>query len=310
MPITLGPTSRRQFLKGSLALGAGMIAATALRSFGEPTTQPASDASDRLLLLSDIHISGDAKKVDREVNMSDHLAAAVAAIGALAGPKSIGMFINGDLAYRDGQAADYAQMLSLLKPVSDAQIPITFSMGNHDHRERFRAAVPNMMNVVEGRQVSVIESPRATWVVLDTLDKTNVTPGIIGEAQLKWLTGFLDAPERASGGKPILLMTHHHPATLQGTKPPGIVDAQALMDALVPRKQVKAVLFGHTHVWDTKPIDGLHLINLPAVAYVFAKTQTSAWTDCRVDAKGCKLTLNTIDPKHANNGKEFAFAWR
>lgn len=308
MPITLGPTSRRQFLKGSLALGAGMIAATALRSFGDSSNPQADTTFDRLLLLSDTHISGDAKKVDREVNMSAHLGAVVAAVTALAGPKPTGMFINGDLAFRDGQAADYTQLLSLLKPVTDAQIPITFAMGNHDQRTRFGAAVPNTMQKVEGRQVSVIESPRATWVVLDTLDKVNVTPGIIGEAQLKWLTSFLDAPER--GRKPVIVMMHHHPVPRKGNNVAGIVDGPALMDVLVPRKQVKAAVFGHTHVWETRETDGLHLINLPAVAYVFDKAQTSAWTDWRVDEKGCRITLNTIDPKHANHGKEFALAWR
>ena len=36
------------------------------------------------------------------------------------------------------------------------------------------------------------------------------------------------------------------------------------------RREVKAVIFGHRHVYTLDQIDGIHLVNLPAVGYSFA----------------------------------------
>ncbi len=39
----------------------------------------------------------------------------------------------------------------------------------------------------------IIETPMANWILLDSLRFVNKTEGEIGEKQLKWLTGLLDA---------------------------------------------------------------------------------------------------------------------
>ncbi len=316
MPVTVTSNSRRQFLAGGLAIGAGLIVADVLPTLAEP---PRTADPDRFVVFSDTHISANPDQDERDIVMSAHLRAAVAGVLAAGVGDRLPswLLVNGDLAWHEGLAGDYAQFLSLMKPIVDAGIPLTLGLGNHDHRERFWQAVPAALGapaVVEGRHVKVIESPRATWIVLDTLDVVNATPGLLGAAQLKWLETYLDAhPTR-----PILVMTHHQPERHrpgqqpagQQSWPSGIVDGPELVELLLPRKQVKALIYGHVHRWGVLQFEGLQLVSLPAVAYVFSKDQPSGWTDWRLTDAGARITLNTLDPKHPKSGQTVDLAWR
>jgi hypothetical protein len=60
-----------------------------------------------------------------------------------------------------------------------------------------------------------------------------------------------------------------------------------------------------------KQRDGLHLVNLPAVAYVFMKgKQPSAWVDCILASDGMALELRSLDPAHPAHGKKTELKWR
>ena len=54
----------------------------------------------------------------------------------------------------------------------------------------------------------------------------------------------------------------------------GLSDSEGLLAAVWPRRNVKALFYGHTHKWSFRkdPASGLHLVNLPAVAYAFSPT--------------------------------------
>jgi hypothetical protein len=302
MPIHLPPLSRRQFLARSAA------AASAL-AFGVPLLRAAEGAkvdADRFALLSDIHIAADRAFVSRKANMADHLTKAVAEVAALS-PRPVAGFINGDLAFGTGQPGDYATMLELLKPVREAGLPLHVTMGNHDHRGRFLAAVPEDQrdkSPVDGRVACLVESPRADWLVLDSLGETNVTPGAVGEEQLKWLASALDA--RPS--KPAIVMVHHNPDPDPTHK--ALTDTAALLAVLSPRKHVKALLFGHTHAWSVKEQDGLHLVNLPAVAYAFQEGYPIGWVDWHFTDAGATLELRCVDPADKQQGEKHELKWR
>lgn len=327
MPITLPPVSRRRFLLSSLAAGAGLAIGSRWTWAADAT--PERDL-DRLVLFSDIHIAADATKVAHDVNMSDHLKQAVAEALNLdnSSRRPSMLLVNGDCAFNNGETADYAQVVSLLKPLREAGWPVHLGLGNHDNRDRFWDAVPaeegggtEPDRPVDGKQTLILETPRADWVVLDSLMKTRETPGLLGDEQLKWLTATLDDPKRKS--KPTIVMVHHQPeieaarqetagsATTKPSKIGGITDTAALMEILAPRKNVKALVFGHTHVWSHKKLDnGLHLVNLPALAYVFRPEQPSAWVDCALSDTGAKFTLNCLDKTHPKHGDTVDAPWR
>ncbi len=303
MPITLPPLSRRQFLAQSLVAAGALVArprrlAAASAAQGDPHTWA---------LLSDTHIAADRAKVNREVAMAAHLEAVVRDVLAQSRRPS-GALINGDLALNSGETADYAAFAELIAPLRAAQIPLHLALGNHDHRERFWAALRDDATAkrpMADRQVAFVSAARANWFILDSLDKTNRTPGLLGEAQLAWLARELDA----HADKPALVVTHHNP-TLDPAKV-SIIDETALYAVLRPRRQVKAHFFGHSHVWSIKPDEsGLHRINLPAVAYVFEPTQPSGWVIAQLEPRGIKLQLRCVDSARREHGESKELVWR
>jgi 3',5'-cyclic AMP phosphodiesterase CpdA len=302
MPITLPPISRRRFLAGSAA--AAVAAATSRWSFAEP----AKPDPNRFVLISDTHIDANLAAVKRGVTMADNLRQALVSILTL-NPPPAAMLHTGDITDIKGDPADYVNVIELLKPVRAAGLPIHLMLGNHDDRDNLWKAIPTgKPPLVEQRHISVIASPWADWYLLDTLDKPNVTPGVLGEAQLKWLAASLDA----NPNKPAIVMTHHHPLIGPPRKFNGLTDFQPLFDIVNPRKQVKLLVYGHTHDYGVfiETADRPHRINLPPVAYVFAPGKPSGWIDCTLADGGATFKLVTLDEKHAQNGETNSLKWR
>jgi len=146
MPITLPPLgdgqpspSRRRFLAASLAAGVGLAGARLVGAAGAPsatgaTTHPTTRAAaraaapraidaDRFALLSDPHIDADPSRVNRGVNMTDHMLRACDELVAL--PQApAAVLVNGDCAHLLGRAEDYARFLTLLDGVRAAGMPV------------------------------------------------------------------------------------------------------------------------------------------------------------------------------------------
>ena len=298
MPLHLAPLSRRAFLRRSLAASAGVLTLRATAASADP---------DRWALFSDTHIAGDQAAISREVNMAAHLRAAVAEVRALAVPPA-GLIVNGDCALDAGFAEDYATFTELLAPLREAALPLHFTLGNHDERNVFWTSLKDSKPAtppLTGKHVSVIEGARANWFLLDSLDVTKATPGRLGDEQRAWLAQALDA----RSGKPALLMVHHNPIAPEGKKA-GLLDTEELLALALPRGQVKAIFFGHTHTWRFAEQEGLHLVNLPAVAYPFTPSQVTGWVDCKLRDGGAALEMRANDIAHAAHGKVTELAWR
>src|SRR5207237_1048823 len=110
--------------------------------------------------------------------------------------------------------------------------------------------------------------------------------------------------------KPALVMVHHNPVSAEAAKKSGLLDAPEFLETLLPRRHVKAVFYGHTHTWRQLELDGLHLINLPAVAYPFKPEELTGWVDCRLRADGATLDPRAHDQQHPQHGKVVELAWR
>ena len=189
-----------------------------------------------------------------------------------------------------------------MKTASDADIPLHLLLGNHDNRDLLLQAFPEQLvapQPVKQKLIHIIEAPHATWVLLDSLHEINTTPGMVGQAQLDWLAGYLDVLQAEKGDDAkVLVMVHHNPPWDEKGKKIALLDSEALLDVLVPRRIVKAMFFGHTHRWTHEEREGLHLVGLPATAYVFEPGQPSAWVLADVSDFGVNLTLQCLDPSH------------
>jgi len=301
MPIHLPALSRRQFILRSLAGGTALALSPQLLAAAERTDP------DFWALLADTHIASDPSRVARGINMTDHFNCVSQELRSLPN-RPAGVFITGDCAYNSGQAGDYRQLVELLQPIRAAQMPVHLALGNHDHRERFWEALRQERSATRplaDRQVALLRTPRANWFVLDSLEKTLQTPGLLGEEQLKWLARALDA----NRSKPALVLIHHNPGTMANVG--GLKDTEALFEVIRPRKQVKAYIFGHTHAWHVEEDpSGIHLVNLPPVAYVFREGNPSGWVHATLERKGMRLELRCVDPAHKSHGQVIKLEWR
>jgi len=258
-------------------------------------------------MTADTHIAADSSRVARGINMTDHFTRVSQELLSLP-QRPAGVFITGDCAYNSGQADDYSRLVELLEPIRGGQMPVHLALGNHDHRERFWEALGEEKNAkrpLADRQVALLRTPQANWFVLDSLEKTLQTPGLLGEGQLDWLARALDANRK----KPALVLVHHNPGTM--AKVGGLKDTEALFDVIRPRKQVKAYIFGHTHAWQVvQDPSGIHLINLPPVAYVFREGDPAGWVHATLGRKGMRLELRCVDPAHKSHGQAVKLNWR
>lgn len=301
MPVTLAPaTSRRRFLAQSAA---AVSFGWSSRFLGAQST---AGEGHVWALFSDTHIDADPLAVSRGVTMTANLKSCVAEVLSRTERPS-GLILSGDCAHLKGLKSDYQTLKPLLQPLVEAKLPVHLLMGNHDDRVAVTEVLDRPASpAVPGRFVSIQETPLANWFLLDSLDKVNSTPGVLGDEQLAWLGKELDSrPD-----KPAVIVVHHN-ITLQEAKTDALLDSTALLEVLRPRRQVKACIYGHTHRWSiTQDESGLHFINLPPVAYVFKQEFPNGWVIATLRQDAIQLELRALDANHPQHGEVKTLKWR
>jgi len=299
MPLSLTSSGRRAFIKGC---GAAILSFPVARA----ATERPNEVS--IAILNDPHIG---EKQPAGSPIPAHLKATVDWL--LAQPeRPAAVLINGDLALKDGQAGDYRHFAALIRPLRDAGLPVHLTMGNHDDREVFYGvlnAEKPARPVVAAKHVSVVQTRHANFFLLDSLMRTMVAPGELGQQQMAWLATALDAhPD-----KPAVIVAHHNPR-LGGDPlhfPGGLTDSDALWNMLAPRRHVKAYVHGHIHHRSLAKHADIHIINTPATSYVAnPQSSTTGWTMVRVRDEGVTLTTHTHLVDHPWNGARDELVWR
>lgn len=269
------------------------MAASALRG---------ANTSAHVALLSDTHIAADPNDNFRGFSPHANLRK-VADMVTQAHPDLL--VINGDLARSKGEEQDYAALHSYIDPLSDV-MPMVVTLGNHDDRDTARKSFIKLAGErqpVVQKLVTVLDAGPCQFVLLDSLMITSISPGLVGKAQREWLASYLREP----AGKPVIVFVHHNP---DGDSDGALLDADRVLAILKPARNVKALLFGHTHVYSITKMDGLHLINLPAVGYNFADGNPVGWVDAIFAKNGVTLTLHAIAGETKNNGQVTRLEWR
>ena len=297
MPITLPAKSRRHWLRAAIASPLAALAES-------------SPDAQHWALFSDTHIAADASLSARGAVMAANLKRCVQQVLS-SGQKPFGLLINGDCAYLDGQAADYQTLIGLLEPLREASVPVHCTLGNHDNRRQFLAAMtsPQDARPLETKHVSLVSSAAMNWVLLDSLEVVNATPGKLGAEQLGWLDRTLaNCPNR-----PTVVMAHHNPAPSGAAsgKHSGLTDSAALLEVLRHHSKVKAFVFGHTHQWQARRSEGngLWLTNLPPTSYVFSAQSPAGWVMAKATGNGLNLELHCLNPNHEQHGQCVEIDW-
>ncbi len=287
--------NRRTFLRNSI-FTAGAV------SLGVTEVSLAADkGSCRWALLSDTHLPADRNEEWRGFSMVRNMEACLPGVAA---SKPDGIGITGDVARLKGLPGDYVTVKEYVDKLSQTA-PVFMALGNHDHFRNFNAAFPETPGEkmpVKGKHVSVVNTGPVRLIFLDSLMMTNYTGGLLGTAQRRWLEKYLDEQEK----RPTILCFHH---TL-GDGDGNLHDDLRFLDLVMPRHQIKALAFGHSHVYRCSKQNDLDLINLPSSAYAFGKSQPVGWVDATFTAAGVTLRLNAVAGNRADDDKVTEIKWR
>jgi 3',5'-cyclic AMP phosphodiesterase CpdA len=290
--------ARRQFLWTSATSVAALILGRRSRIMGAESA--ATGAALRFALLSDTHIPADAQNQYRGFYPVKNLEAILPGIIETA---PAGVIVCGDAARLSGELADYEALKRLLVPVAE-KAPVYVTLGNHDNRDNFFKVfnrIPGDRQTVTGKHVVVLEQSGLRMILLDSLLYVNQVAGLLGKAQREWLARFLTSAD----GRPTVLFVHHTLGDGDGE----LLDVDRLLALVQPHRQVKAIFYGHSHVWEVSERQGLHLINLPAVGYNFRDQDPVGWVDARFTAAGVDLTLHALAGNRAEDDETRSLIW-
>lgn len=290
--------TRRRFIGGMMS---ALSAVAVHRLVAQESGTDSASRDLRLALFSDTHIPADPAGGYRGFlpveNLDRVLPQMIASEPATA-------ILCGDAARLEGLVPDYERLRHMLEPLVRT-CPVGIALGNHDDRANFwqvfgRAA--EGAQAVANRHVLVLEWPILRCLVLDSLLFVNQTPGLLGKAQRLWLAEYLEQAD----DRPTVCFVHHPPTDDDGA----LLDSDRLLRLVQPHRKVKALFFGHTHVWSQAELDGLQLINLPAVGYNFSDLQPVGWVDSRFGGDGVDLTLRAVAGNREADGRTVSIAWK
>jgi len=289
---------RRSFIQTGLAAFGTFVA---LNSGCGTGLMKADEKQVNLALLADTHIPEDVENNYRGFYPYQNLEKVVPEIIA-ASPD--GVLIAGDLARLAGQSGDYVNLKKLLDPVAE-ETPVFMALGNHDNRENFLKVfdeTPGEKPAVKGKYITIIEKAPIRLIMLDSLLYTNKVPGLLGKAQRQWLENYL----KESDETPTILCFHHTLSDGDGD----LLDVPRLFSKILHVRKVKAIIYGHSHVYGYSEFKGIHLINLPAVGYNFSDSDAVGWVQARLTSRGGDFLLHAVAGNLAQDGSVTRLTWR
>lgn len=277
--------SRRGFLAGAASL----------------PLSAASAAEARWALFSDTHIPADPSDGYRGFQPAVNLTAAVR---QAVRTRPEGVVICGDVARLEGRLADYEALKPLLEPLTSTT-PVAMALGNHDDRDNFWQALGSNqkgMETVRKRHVVVLDPGPVRFVILDSLIAPNTTPGLLGKDQREWLRVWLEK----YATKPVIIFVHHTLDDGDGS----LLDVPRLFEMVKGMRQVKAILYGHSHIYKYDTWEGIHLVNLPAIGYNFRDKDPVGWVESVFTPHGGSFTLHALGGNAEKDGQTTRLAWR
>jgi hypothetical protein len=124
---------------------------------------------------------------------------------------------------------------------------------------------------------------------------------LLGKNQRDWLAAYL--PRMTD--RPVVVFVHHTLNDGDGS----LLDAERLFALLEPHRHVKAIFYGHSHVWELGERSRIKLINLPAVGYNFRDQDPVGWVDARFHPDGVTLALRAIAGNRDQDGRATTVRW-
>jgi 3',5'-cyclic AMP phosphodiesterase CpdA len=290
--------NRRSFIQTGLAAFGTLVT---LNAGCSPGLMKDDEKETRLALLADTHIPEDVENNYRGFYPYRNLQKVVPDIISVSPD---GVIVAGDLARLTGQPGDYANLKELFDPVAE-KTPVFMALGNHDNRENFLKVfdeTPGDKPDLKGKHVVVVKKASVRMIILDSLLYVNKVPGLLGKAQRQWLEDYLNKCDET----PTILCFHHTLSDGDGD----LLDVPRLFSMIAPIRKVKAIVYGHSHVYGFSEFEGIHLINLPAVGYNFNDSDAVGWVEARLKSRGGDFVLHAVGGNRDQDGSVTKLTWR
>lgn len=162
-------------------------------------------------------------------------------------PDADRIVITGDLAHR-GLPDSYRQLGDMLAgSIFTGERAPRLLIGNHDIRENFRAAFPDVPTDENGHVQWSEDTPAGRFIYLDTMEN-GTDSGHYGPERRAWLAAELDRAR--ADGQPAWLFMHHNPIAVRVANADaiGFVEEAEMQALLAAHRDVIAhIFFGHCH---------------------------------------------------------------
>lgn len=173
------------------------------------------------------------------------------------------ILLTGDLV-NDEREIEYVE---LAKAIADPPAPLFVMPGNHDERERLRAAFLHHAYLPRSGPLSfVIDQFPVRIVAIDQI-VPGETHGLLTEEQAAWLDRTL-AAERA---KPTIVALHHPPFLTHDLlfDRIGLLDGELFASVIAKHPQVARVICGHHHRVAIGQIAHAPVIVAPSTSWIY-----------------------------------------
>jgi hypothetical protein len=198
-------------------------------------------------LFADLHVTNDTNNPHQRAGVEQRVREVLAL-----NPRPANVLFYGDLAFNRGETNDYRLLKELVKPLEEAGIRWSAAMGNHDRRAAFLSVFPGRQGeppLVPGRLVSLVKTPHADFILLDSSLEGPVNGGV-DDAQRAWLQEAL-----AHAAKPVFVGAHH---SLGETGLGGLLTSSTFGAGYI---------YGHNHLWRPQTQGGVETLCLPSTGH-------------------------------------------
>ncbi len=227
----------------------------------------------KFIVMSDLHLVSESE-LSHSIDTNERLVGAIKYINSMHSDAAF-CILNGDLVDL-GDTGAYSQLKIALQKL---EIPVYFTLGNHDNAEAFEQVFGADKTVFD----HAIVADDHHILVLNSQDDGKVT-GRLDEGQLAWLKAELNRAR----GKPVMLILHHPIGNMGiGLDFLKLQNPEPLLALLKAHGDVRQVISGHFHVSASGVVDGIPVTTIAGNHYSFAPFSDPDISDMtRVDGPG------------------------
>ena len=216
----------------------------------------------KIVILSDLHIAESGSPI-WDTDTTAHFNTAIDLISGISSIDAI--FVSGDIADKGSQwAYDYVS-----RRLDCLCIPTYFVPGNHDNVNILRST----MNTQWCHHYKTIDIKDWRFILLSSVvpdpDNKNVNMGrgYLSKDEMSWFR------KRLNTDKKVCIILHHPPIEPEGWLNRKILENRFEFNEIIKHhKNVKLVIYGHTHCHSIQEIGDVKYICAPSIGFAFNKS--------------------------------------